>query len=168
MVRIIRIAIISALVLLHVAFGIPGWLHPGQGSYLLRAATYSFFHASWWHLAVNCLAVWTIFDPKRGCKPCRDLIFPFIIAMAVYPLALRPVVGFSNILYAVLGIRTPSLRSRWWRQWPVALFLAVTVAMVFVPTFSATTHIASFALGVAAAAAGRSLKPLLDDVRRYL
>ena len=161
----VRIIIIVALVGLQIAFGIPGWLHPDGAPYIFRALSYSFFHGSWWHLAVNSIAVWTIY---KTCKPCRDLLFPFIIAVLVYPLSFRPVIGFSNILYSTLGLRTPPLSSPWWKHPSVIVFLIVTVALVFIPRFSATTHIAAFLLGIAGAAVGRFYKNLTRDARRYL
>jgi len=163
--KVARILILAVLVLLQLLFGVPEYLL-GTEDYWLRALTYSFFHANWWHLAVNGLAVWTVY--KHPCKPCRDLLFPFIIAVVVYPLSFRPVIGFSNVLYAALGLRTPTLKSRWWRQTPVFIFLAVTLAMVFIPQFSATTHIAAFLLGMGAAATKRLFQDLTSDCRRYL
>lgn len=161
----VRIGIIALLILMQALFGAPQYLLEPDG-YWLRALSYSFFHGNWWHLAVNALAVWTIYDPKR-CKPCRDLLFPFLFAVLVYPLSFRPVIGFSNILYAALGMRTPPLDSPWWRQTPVLVFLAVTVALVFIPRFSATTHIAAFALGIAGAYAARWWNKISRDARRY-
>ena len=155
--------IIVMLVFTHAVFGIPQLFY--DGGYWAHALSYSFFHASWWHLAVNCIAVWTIY--RYPCKPCRDLLIPYLIAIAVYPLALRPVIGFSNVLYAVLGLRTPSLKSSWWRQTPVIVFLVVTVAMLFIPRFSATTHIAAFVAGMAGAAIDRGWQKLNSDARRY-
>lgn len=163
----VRVMIILLLAVLQAMAGIPGYLS-GTEHYWLRALTYSFFHAGWWHLAVNCLAVWAAYNPKRPCKPCRDLFFPYIIAIAVYPLSFRPVIGFSNVLYALLGLRTPALSSPWWRRPEALVFLAVTVALLFVPRFSATTHIAAFLLGMAGAAAKRSYLKLTRDARRYL
>ena len=158
-----RLIIISALVLLQALFGVPEFL--SSGPYWLRAIGYSFFHASWWHLAVNAVAILTIY--KRPCKPCRDLLFPFLFAVLVYPLSFRPVIGFSNVLYACLGLRTPPLSSPWWKQPSVIVFLLVTVAMVFIPRFSATTHIAAFLLGMLGASISRAYKSVTQDARRY-
>lgn len=164
----LRVIIIAALVGFHLCVGTPQWLMPGGAPYIVRALSYSFFHASWWHLAVNAIAVCSLYRPGVSCKPCRDLLFPFLIAVLVYPLSFRPVIGFSNILYAVIGLRTPPLSSRWWRQTPVLVFIAVTLAMVFVPRFSATTHIAAFLLGIAGAYAMRFHKSVMKDAGRYL
>ncbi len=161
----VRLIFIVVLVLLQALVGIPDVLT--DGSYWQRAFSYSFFHGNWWHLAVNCLACWTIFQPKYKLTPLQ-LVTAYAIAVIVYPLSLRPVIGFSNVLYAILGLRTPSLKSKWWRQTPVIVFLVVTIGLVFVPQFSATTHIASFLLGMSVAALKRFYYVLTDDCRRYL
>ena len=159
-----RIIIILVLVFIQAIFGVPDFYY-GSISPWICAVAYSFFHANWFHLSVNCIAVWTIY---KRCNPCRDLFVSFLIAMAVYPLGLRPVIGFSNILYATLGLRTPSLRSSWWRQPAVITFLVVTVLMLFIPQFSAVTHIAAFILGMGCAALHRSYLEFTKDARRYL
>ena len=163
----VRIVLIALLTVLYAAFGTPGWMLSGGAPYAVRAIVYPFFHASWWHLAVNALAIWTIYRPGR-CKPCRDLLIPYIISCIVYPLSLRPVIGISNVIYAALGMRTPPLSSPWWKQSTVIIFLVVTVALIFVPQFSATTHIAAFALGMAGASVSRWYNKLLKDVRRFV
>lgn len=166
----VRIALIALLVAAQVLIGIPDCLYEGA-PFLRCALSYSFFHANWWHLAVNGLAVWSIYRPQY-MKLMKGNGTRFIISLAiafiVYPLSFRPVIGFSNVLYAELGLRTPSLKSRWWRQTPVIVFLAVTLALLFVPRFSATTHIAAFLLGMAGSAVSRSYKRLTEDARRYL
>lgn len=159
-----RYIIIGVLAAVHILGGIPdGFMEWGT---LARAASYSFFHANWWHLAVNCLAAWTIF--RNPARPVRDLAIPFLIAMAVYPLALRPVIGASNFLYAVIGMRTPSFSSPWWRKSTTIVFLVVTIAMLFIPKIAGATHIFAFSAGVFFAGAGRILNELTRDTRRYL
>lgn len=164
MVRMILILMLAAL---HALVGIPDYLQ-GTGQYWMRALTYSFFHASWWHLAVNGIAIWTIFDPRRKVKMPQVPLVAFFIAVLVYPLSFRPVIGFSNVIYAVLGLRTPPLSSPSWKQPSVIAFLIITVALLFVPRFSATTHIAAFLLGMAGAAIQRSYHNITQDARRYL
>ena len=116
---------------------------------------------------MNAVAIWTIFQPRYKTRPIQ-LIAAFAIAVVVYPLSLRPVIGISNLLYATLGLRTPSLKSKWWKQTPVIIFLAVTIAMLFIPRFSATTHIAAFLLGMAGASIKRQYYVLTKEARRYL
>lgn len=161
----VRVTVILILAVLHAAFGVPPFLT--DGGYAVRALSYPFFHASWWHLAVNAIAVWMVYDPRR-CRTWRDILVPYVISCLVYPLSLRPVIGFSNVLYAVLGLRTPPLSSPWWKKPAVLTFIAITVAMVFIPRFSATTHIAAFLLGMAGASAGRGWKRITEDADRYL
>lgn len=161
----VRIVLILLLVALQAVFGIPDYMT--DGPYWQRALTYSFFHANWWHLAVNAIAAWTIFNPKYKLKPLQ-IVTVYLIAVAVYPLAFRPVIGFSNVLYAVLGLRTPSLTSKWWKQPSVILFLVITVALVFIPQFSATTHIAAFILGMLCASLKRFYHELTKEAKRYL
>ena len=160
-----RVTVIALLIALRMAFGIPAFMT--DGPYWTRALLYSLFHASWWHLAVNAVAVWTIFDPRRNTRAWQ-VTAACVIAVLVYPLSFRPVIGLSNVLYAVLGLRTPPLRNPWWKQPAVLAFLAITVAMVFLPRFSATTHIAAFLLGMGGAALERAWKRLTDDAGRYL
>lgn len=160
----VRIILIILLVVLQFVFGSPEFLL-GKEHYWLRACTYSFFHANILHLVVNCLAVWSIFVPSR--KRSKMLLVAFFIAVLVYPLSFRPVIGFSNVLYAVLGLRTPPLSSSWWRQTSVLIFAIVTLTMAFIPQFSATTHIAAFLLGMLVASIKRGWNKLTEDARRY-
>lgn len=162
----VRVALIILLVVLQAVSGPPEFLS-GTEHYWLRALTYSFFHAGWLHLAVNCFAIWTIFNPSRQ-KMTLVLLVAFFIAVLVYPLSFRPVIGFSNVLYATLGLRTPPLKSAWWKQPAVITFLVITVAMLFFPRFSATTHIAAFLMGMAAASIKRFYQDITSDCRRYL
>ena len=163
-----RYILIILMIAVYAIFGIPTWLEMGESPYLARALAYSFFHASLWHLAVNSLATWTLYRNASFCKACKELLVAFLIAVAVYPLSFRPVIGFSNVLYATIGMRTPPLSSPWWRKSPVIVFLAVTVAMFFIPRFSATTHVAAFALGIGYAYLRRFHKSIMNDAGRYL
>lgn len=166
MEKSIRYIIIGALVALHAIFRVPQFFY-GHTPLLLRSVAYNFFHVSWWHLAVNCLAVWTLFPPGRKVSGWQ-LALALLIAVAVYPFSTRPILGASNFLYAYIGLRTPALESPWWRKTPTLVFLSVTVAMVFIPRIAGLPHIFSFAGGVFLAGTGRILKELTRDTRRYL
>lgn len=164
---IVRIILIAALVAVQALQGF-GIIPPFATLPLWeRWLTYSFFHGNWFHLAVNCIAIWGLYNPKRPCKPCRDLIIPYIIALVVFPFALRPMIGFSNMLYAVIGIQTPDFKSPWWKSTNVQIFFAVTLVMAFIPRISAFTHILSFAAGVGMAIIRRGIQSLLDDAGPY-
>ena len=164
MEKSLRYIIIGVLLGVHI-YGIPAGFQGWPA--LVRAASYSFFHASWWHLAVNCLAVWTIFMSERKIR-WGQLILAYLIAVAVYPLSLRPVIGASNFLYAVIALRTPPFSSPWWKKSTTVVFLLATAAMVFIPRIAGLTHIYSFAAGVFLAYCGRILDELTRDTRRYL
>ncbi len=142
-----NILLIIICATLFVFSGQPEWL--ASGSLLLRMTAYHFYHASIFHLAVNSIAAYSIFGCKRKDN-LRCLIVGYIIACAVYPLSPVPCIGMSNILYAVIGMRTPPFANRWWLSVPVLTFLAVTFAMLFVPGIAALTHIVSLAIGIVA------------------
>lgn len=165
--RLLRYFIVVTLVVLWWIFRAPGYLSGTDVPYILRALSYSFFHASIWHLAVNSLAAWSVFAPARQ-RNGRDLAAAFVIAVLVYGLSLRPVIGFSNVLYAALGLRTPSLSSLWWSRPEVIAFLAVTVLMLFVPQFSALTHIFAFLAGMLIASARRFIENNLKDAGHFV
>lgn len=151
------------LAAVYLVAGCPDALLPSGLPYSVRAISYPFFHANIWHLLVNCTALWGVLAPER--TRTADLICAYLISAAVYPFSFRPVIGASNFIYAVLGLRTPPLRSRWWRQPAVIVFLAVTAAMIVVPQFSATTHIAAFAVGTAVQCLRRWISSVSKDAR---
>lgn len=141
----IRDWLIPMLAAVFLIVGCPAWTH-AHGA--VQALCYPLFHANVFHLAVNSLALWTVFNPKRTDN-VRVLIWGAAISLAVYPLAVRPVVGISNLLYAAIGMHSPSFRNRrYWLSEPVMTFNAVTLIMLFIPQFSAVTHIAAYILGI--------------------
>ena len=156
---------IGALCALWLIYGCPASF--SSLPYWERALTYSFLHASVWHLAANCLALWAIFSPRRKGL-LREVAWAYAIAVLVYGLAMRPVVGISNMLYAICGLRTPPLSSPWWKKKEVIIFLLVTVAMLLIPRFSAVTHIASFVAGMLIASTRRGLQSLTRDAQRFI
>lgn len=164
-----RRAIILILFLIFILAGCPGYLADPSVNVWLKAVSYHLFHANIFHLAANLLSVWFIFRvmPYRNeAANAKDLAFGFIIATLAYFVATRPVVGISNIIYAVIGLRTPSLSHRWWRQQTTIAFLVLTVAMLLVPRLSALTHIVSFIAGTLVAMGRRKIKSLDNDYRR--
>lgn len=163
--RALRIIIIVTLVALQlVAGGVPAFMM--EGPYMLRASVYSFFHANLFHLAVNCIAVWSVFAPGRR-NACGNLFLSYLVAVLVYPLSFRPVIGFSNILYCMLGLRVPPFSSSWWKTPNAIAFIIATVVMVVIPQLSATTHIAAFLCGMALSSIHRHYLRLTKDARRY-
>lgn len=158
----IRIIIIGILVAVQMLFGCPAFLHQDSGCISL---VHHFFHANIFHLAVNCLSIWTLFrkDVRYSITP---LVFAYIIGTASWFCTSADVVGFSNILFALIGLRSPSLSHSWWKQPSVILFLAITALMALLPQVSAITHIVSFVLGCMVAGTSRIFNSIRSDFRR--
>ena len=158
----IRIVIIGILITAQLLFGCPNFLHYDD-AYISLA--HHFFHANIFHLAVNGLSLWTLF--RRGVRyDIWPLAMAYIIGSISGFCTSADVVGFSNILFALIGIRTPSLKSSWWKQPTVITFLAITALMAVLPQVSAITHIVSFVLGCLVAGAYRIIENISRDYRR--
>ena len=158
----IRIIITGLLLSETLLWGFPDFL---AGKAICVAMLYHFFHANIFHLAANLLSVWLIFGKGRR-YPLSHFILAYIIGTLAWYCSAVPVVGVSNFIFALLGLRTPSLKDAWWRQSSVRVFLVVTVGMAFVPNVSAVTHIVSFASGCVCAALGRIFKGIGSDYAR--
>lgn len=158
---------VALLVVLYIVFGAPAYLAGQDAPYLLRAVSYPLFHANVFHLTVNCIAVWSVFSPKRRHLG-RDLTLGMLISALVYCTSARPLIGISDLLFAVLGMRTPALSSPWWRKPEVLVFLAVMFMMVLIPNLAGVPHIAAFVLGMAVAALARKFRSIDEEVRRAI
>ena len=160
----LRYILIAALAAIYILFGTPSYLLEQSWA---SALSYPFFHANLVHLIVNCIALWLLFDPKRKGN-FRQMLFGLAVSLLVYPCALHAPVGFSNALYAVIGLRTPSFSSPWWKKPEVIIFLVVTFAMLLLPQLSGFTHILSMAIGIAVAALGRFIRKINNDAKESL
>lgn len=160
-----RYILIGILYITLMLFGCPMWLSDPAVPTILKALSYQAFHANIFHLAVNCISIWLLFKPGRQGTG-RELALGLLVGLLVYPISAKPIVGISNMLFAVVGMRTPSLRSKWWKSGNTIVFLAVNVLLIAVPGISAVTHIASFAAGVLMAVLGRFTRRLDDDIYR--
>lgn len=158
----IRIVIIGVLLTMQMLFGCPAFLHLDGGHISL---VHHFFHANIFHLAVNCLSIWTLFR-KGYTYGIMPLVWAYLIASVSWFCTSADVVGFSNILFALIGLRTPALNNQWWKQPSVILFLAITALMALLPQVSAITHIVSFVLGCLVAGASRIINNLSRDYSR--
>lgn len=158
----IRIIIIGVLFSVQLAFGCPDVLHSDR-AYL--SLLHHFFHANVFHLAVNCLAVWTLYkkDVRYGVK---QMLMAYVIATVSWFCSIEDVVGFSNFIFATIGLRTPSFDNSWWKHPSVITFFVITVLMAFLPNVSAVTHVVSFVLGSITAGAYRIINRISSDFRR--
>lgn len=160
--RNFKIVLIGILVALQIIFGCPHFLHH-DGAHI--ALVHHFFHANIFHLAVNCLSLWTLF--RKGVRyNVASLVFAYIIGSASWFCTSADVVGFSNIIFAIIGMRTPSLKSLWWKQPSVIMFFVITALMAILPQVSAITHIVSFLLGCIVAGVYRVFNSICRDYSR--
>lgn len=158
----IKICLVGILVSSFLLFGCPAWLHLNHWNIALA---HHFFHANLMHLAVNCFSIWTLFKGKSRYD-LAQLVIAYVIGTASWFFSSSDPVGFSNIIFAIVGLRTPSLKDRWWRQTSVLVFLLITLLMVLLPQVSAVTHIVSFALGCMMAGAHRLTQSIIRDFHR--
>ncbi len=144
-----RWILIIFFLLLHIIFGQPDYLL--HGSPLCKALTYHFFHANIFHLAANMLAVYVLFSPKCKVRPSAGKIaLAYVIATITFFAATRPILGLSNILFALSGLSVRDF-GRWIKQPSSKVFLCISAIMLAVPAYSGITHLLSFTTGVALA-----------------
>ena len=157
-VRYIIIAVLFAFFFVR----IPDELYTGEYPAML---VYPFFHANIFHLLLNCLAVWTVFD-QRTKPEWWYLPIGYIISAAAYCLTDYVIIGFSCVLFAIAGIRTPSFRSAWWRTWNCWAYIGTMLLMFLLPMFAASAHLIAFAIGVGVSICVRFKRRLDYDTRR--
>jgi membrane associated rhomboid family serine protease len=160
MVRFVTIGIILLAVLL--------WPHStewivGQDIYI-RMALHHFFHGNIFHLLANLLSLYFVLPYLKRWQ----MGVGYGIASLSVLASATPVIGFSNLIYAFIGLRSPSFKSKWWRHSGTIAFMVITLAMVFIPNVSAVTHIICFSAGVLVSAIVRQLKQISDDCKRYI
>lgn len=157
-----KIVTIGILVTAFLLFGCPEFLHRDEAYISLL---HHFFHANIFHLAVNCLSIWTLF--RKGARyRVLPVILAFVIATASWFFTSSDVAGVSNWIFALIGLRTPSLGHSWWRHTNTITFLVITALMSLLPNVSATTHIISFVFGCITAGVIRLTDSVCRDYSR--
>ena len=161
--------VIAAILCAVFFVGDKSFLADPAASCWVKAFTYHFFHANIFHLLANLLSIWFMFKayPARtNKKMLGQLLIAFCIATLTYGISPRPVIGVSNILFAVIGLRSPAFNHPWWKSQSTLIFFGVTAFMLLFPQFAAITHIVSFLCGAAIAALVRKVKELDYDLTR--
>ena len=160
MVRFVTIGIILLTILL-----LPHsteWI-VGRDIYV-RMALHHFFHGNLFHLLANLFSLYFVLPYLKRWQMGAGYVIASLSVLATA----TPVIGFSNLIYAFIGLRSPSFKSKWWRHSGTIAFMVVTLLMVFIPNISAVTHIICFSAGVVVSAIVRQLKQISDDSKRYL
>lgn len=160
MVRFVTIGIVLLAILLWP--NSTEWI-VGQDIYV-RMALHHFFHGNLFHLLANLLSLYFILPYLKRWQ----MGVGYGIASLSILASVTPVIGFSNLIYAFIGLRSPSFKSKWWRHSGTIAFMVITLAMVFIPNVSAVTHIICFSAGVMVSAIVRHLKQISDDCKRYI
>lgn len=96
------------------------------------------FHANVFHLLANLYALWLIRTSPR------ELLVAYLLSVPATFVAAAPTVGFSSVLYALMGMKVCRVRMS-----PVewAIFILANTATVFIPAISFGVHLAAFVLG---------------------
>lgn len=159
--KIEAVVVIAVIAAVYFLCGIPDFMTEKCWK---TALLHHFFHVNILHLVINSYAVWMLFA-VRGVKPLQ-FATGYVIGTLAYFAASVPAIGFSNILYALIGLGTPSLKSRWWRSPNTIIFLSVMAGYLFVPKVSALTHIVSFVGAVAVCGILRLFNSIIIDYDR--
>lgn len=159
--KITAAALLAALALIYVLVPVPAWMQEGVS--LRCALAHHFWHGNVFHLAANGVALLTF----AWVLPRWYRLLPaaYVAASLSLIAATRPVIGLSNILFAMSGLCAPEIRGYWKRR-ETWIFVGVMLVMLAVPRFSATTHIVSFAVGFAFGSIHKIIRRTADDCKR--
>lgn len=143
----------------------PDAVFSGSMPWIGKAALHNLIHANVFHLASNILVFWMLYAPRRRHRWLL-LVLSFAIGTLAFAASTGKSVGTSDMIFATIGLLTPSFRAAWWRRPETVVFLVVTALCIFVPFISATTHIAAFVCGVLLARLGDVKSRMSNDYYR--
>ena len=129
----------------------------------LSALSHHFWHINIFHLVANSFGTWLAVSPRRCMS---ELLLAWIMASLSYLFATGPVIGFSNILFALMGMDSANKPKSWWTQPTTIIFFVTMVSMIFFPAFSAVTHITSFLMGFVYGSVTRAIRKTAADYGR--
>lgn len=153
---------IAAVLILCFAFASPEWLL--SATIIQRMTCHHFFHGNVFHLAANMMTSYFVFKKAE----MQQILCAYMIASLSIMCSTEPVIGFSNMIYAMIGLKSPRLNHSWWKHPYTIIFLVMTLAMALIPNISAITHIVSFCGGVTTAVIRRALLQIKNDSARYI
>jgi membrane associated rhomboid family serine protease len=131
-----KTAILTALVLIHLAGINPEQVAASASSAWHTHLIYMFFHGNALHLAINGYALWHCFSEWKY------MLAAYIISViSSFPVT-EPVIGASSIICAIWGMTMIRLDKNRWAQ-----AIVIFTASFFIPFISWSTHIQCFALG---------------------
>ena len=109
---------------------------------LLPHLLFAFFHANVFHLAAN------LFTASLLPYDLRDLLLAYLISLAASFVAVAPLptMGFSGILYVLIGMRTTLFRGRF--TVGKGYFVAFLLAGLVLPRVNGLLHILCFIGGI--------------------
>lgn len=136
-----KITVFTALALayaLQVALGVGSGYCKGD---LWPHLWFPFFHANIFHLAANILTL-----AMLRCE-VRDILPAYAVAViaSFFAVASVPTMGFSGVLYVLIGMQTGIFRGR--VTLPKVWFFAFLLAGLFLPRVNGLLHIVCFASG---------------------
>lgn len=148
-----NLATIASLVLIYMLPVDVRHAAASAGSAWWTHLAYPFFHANLFHLAANAYSLCYI--------PCtwKKMAAAYLISVPASFVSLTPAVGFSSVLFALLGMNM-SLRTAGVMKW--AYFLIVNICFSFFPGVSWEIHLICFLSGFIYS----HLERLANDYRR--
>lgn len=161
-----RYVIIMALWSIHIFWEIPQYMS-GDTLWLLRATTHHFFHGNLLHLSLNSLSVFLLFK-KVGLKDIQMMSMSYIIATISYASAIRPAIGFSDIIYSMVAFKICVNVPVWWKDPGTLSIIIILAATCLIPGISGTTHAVSFIMSMSVAMLSRKIKKTIDDYGRAM
>ena len=159
--KVTAVALLAALALVYALIPVPEWMQEGVS--LRTALTHHFWHVNAAHLAANGVALLAF----ARVLPRWYRLLPAAYAAASLSMlfAAKPVIGLSNILFAMSGLCAPTVKDYWKRK-ETWTFVAIMLIMLCVPRLSAATHIASFIAGFVLGTINKTIRRTANDCRR--
>lgn len=153
--KCLKFLICGALVLIYSIIGIP--IDFRSWSAALVALTYHFFHVNVFHLLANVICFWQL--SKRRLAKVKNLLIAFVIASIIPLIYSSPILGFSNVLYALTGLAWFSFSKKTKR-----IFFLVTIVMMFFPHIAGVPHLIALCAGIVIAYINNRIQRLDSDI----